>query len=622
MGIEDQDKRIRDLLDECLSQHFGVQDEGFHRFIEDNADYLDLTSGDVLIRQGDTSNAVYFLLSGHLRAILDAPNGTSTALGEIGRGETVGELALFTGKPRGANVVATRDSIVAKIEASILEEAIGKKPQVAFKITRQIIDRYERNQALTPPPAASVNITVLPITPNVDLDSFTAKLVELRKRKGRNTLVIDSHYVDSELGGLDKPDVVLPRGRVSLSLSDLELKHSGLIFVANPSERSWCETAVHHSDEVILVADAKKNPDVSQIEKELLEGREHLRAQTTLVLLHKDDQKSPMHTSKWLDVRHVTRHVHVRKNNKLDYARLNRILLGQATGLVLAGGGARGMAHLGVMSALGEAGLHFDFIGGTSAGAIMGSFLAMDVKPKDLEGATRDVFLNSPFGNISGDYNLVPMLSILKGQRAWSVSRKAVMDNAGADIDMEDSWINFFVIASNFTSHEERVLKRGNLARNVMASFAIPGLMPPILIDGELMFDGGSFNNFPVDHMRQQGARHIVGVDLLSDYKIQHELDEIPSSPSVLWDKLKKSKKRRYGRLPSLPATLLTATVVTSIARQKMLRDHVDILFQPNTRGVGLLDWDKYDLLFQRSKEDALRQLESLDAEVLQKYNE
>lgn len=136
------------------------------------------------------------------------------------------------------------------------------------------------------------------------------------------------------------------------------------------------------------------------------------------------------------------------------------------------------------------------------------------------------------------------------------------------------------------------------------------------------MFDGGSFNNFPVDHMRQQGARHIVGVDLLSDYKIQHELDEIPSSPSVLWDKLKKSKKRRYGRLPSLPATLLTATVVTSIARQKMLRDHVDILFQPNTRGVGLLDWDKYDLLFQRSKEDALRQLESLDAEVLQKYNE
>ena len=622
MGHTEQARRLRQLLDSCLIRYFGVEDAEFHKFIEDNAEYVDLTSGDVLIRQGDQSNAVYFLLSGHLRAIVDMPNGRSVPVGEIGRGETVGELALFTGKPRGANVLAIRDSIVAKIESDIVERAIGKKPQVALKITRQIIERYERTQAISTPPSVPVNVTILPITPGIDVHSFVSRITDIRRAKGEDICVIDSEYVTRELGGLDRPDVALPRGKVSLSLSDLELKHTGLFFTADPSDSAWCHTAVHHSDEIILLADAAASPDVSEIEKDLLGGQENLRAQTTLVLLHKDNTQSPQGTARWLEPRKVNRHFHIRKTYAPDYARLNRILSGTATGLVLAGGGARGMAHLGIMSALGEAGLEFDYIGGTSAGAIMGSFAAMDVKLENIKNVTRDIFVNSPFGAISGDYNVIPFLSLIKGERALKVSHKAVLDNAGADIDMEDSWKTFFVIASNFTTHQEQVLTRGNFARNVVASFSIPGLMPPSLKDGQLLFDGGSFNNFPVDQMRKLGVRHIIGVDLLSDVVREHDIDAVPSSPTVLKDKLRGRKKQKYRRLPSLPNTLLTASVVTSMARQKQLREHVDILFQPDTRGVGLLDWKKYDILFSRAKAEAETQLESLSASRLKPFRD
>jgi len=622
MKSHEQDRLLRDLLDGCLTRYFGVEDKDFHSFIEDNAKYVDLTSGDILIRQGEICDAVYFLLSGHLRALIDTADGKTVPVGEIGRGETVGELALFTGKPRGANVVAIRDSIVVKVPGYILEKAIGKKPQIALKITRQIIERYERLQAISAPPSIAVNLTFLAITPGVDIDGFVSRIVDIRKQKGETIRVIDSDYVDQNLGGLERPDVFLPRGSVSLALGDMELQHSGLFFIADPSDRAWCHTAVHHSDEVILIAKASAVPDISKIETELLGGHENLRAQTTLVLLHDDKCQSPRHTANWLKVRNVTRHFHIRRHKSADYARLNRILSGCATGLVLAGGGARGMAHLGVMSALGEFGLKFDFIGGTSAGAIMGSFAAMGVKPENLKAVTRDIFMDSPFGNISGDYNVPPLLSLIKGHRAWKISHKAVMDNAGADIDMEDSWKTFFAIASNFTTHKEQVLTRGNLARNVVASFSIPGLMPPSLIEGDLLFDGGSFNNFPVDHMRKMGAKYIVGVDLLSDIIHKHDLDALPTSGAVLWDKLRARKKQKYKRLPSLPNTLLTASVVTSMARQKQLRSHVDILFNPDTRGISLLDWKKFDVLFDRAKADAIEQLQTLDEKIIGKFQD
>jgi len=272
------------------------------------------------------------------------------------------------------------------------------------------------------------------------------------------------------------------------------------------------------------------------------------------------------------------------------------------------------------MTALGEFGMEFDFIGGTSAGAIMGSFAAMGVKAENLREATRDIFMNSPFGKISGDYNFIPYFSVIKGNRAYKVSHKAVMDNAGTDIDMEDCWKTFFAIASNFTTHKEQALSNGNLARNVLASFSIPGLMPPTIKDGDLLFDGGSFNNFPVDHIRKLGAKYIVGIDLLSDRVLKHETTQLPKMQNLFLDKLRSKKKQKYRRLPTLPNTLLTASVITSMARQKQFRPHVDILFQPNTQGVSLLDWQKYDLIFERARTDALAQLETLDDKLIRNF--
>ena len=132
--------------------------------------------------------------------------------------------------------------------------------------------------------------------------------------------------------------------------------------------------------------------------------------------------------------------------------RIGRIISGRGIGLVLAGGGAKGFAHVGVMRALEEAGIEVDFVGGTSIGAVMGMVLALDLDAGKIAAAVHKAFLRHPQGNITGDYNLIPLVSLIKGLRSHSAMATAVRDAAGADIDTEDTWKTFFAIASNFST--------------------------------------------------------------------------------------------------------------------------------------------------------------------------
>ena len=274
--------------------------------------------------------------------------------------------------------------------------------------------------------------------------------------------------------------------------------------------------------------------------------------------------------------------------------RIGRIVSGRAIGLVLAGGGARGFAHVGVMKALEEAGIEVDFVGGTSIGAVMGMVLALDLDAGKIAAAVHKAFLRHPQGNITGDYNLIPLVSLIKGLRSHSAMATAVRDAAGADIDTEDTWKTFFAIASNFSTGAETILSRGSLTRNVIASYAVPGALPPVFIGGNMMFDGGTFNNFPADVMAQLGAGKIIGVDLSTDHGRTFDIDRLPGTLALLRDKLRPRAKQLY-RLPSVPETLLELSFITSIPKQKAVRKFVDLLFQPPIADIGLLDWKHYD---------------------------
>jgi NTE family protein len=109
-----------------------------------------------------------------------------------------------------------------------------------------------------------------------------------------------------------------------------------------------------------------------------------------------------------------------------------------------------------------------------------------------------------------------------------------------------------------------------------------------------MMFDGGTFNNFPVDAMARLGAGQIIGVDLSTDHGRIFEIDRIPAPSRTCSTNSGPEKKQRY-RLPTVPETLLTSSFISSLSKQKSMRKFADLLFQPRIELVGLLEWKRYE---------------------------
>jgi NTE family protein len=264
---------------------------------------------------------------------------------------------------------------------------------------------------------------------------------------------------------------------------------------------------------------------------------------------------------------------------------------GTAIGLVLAGGGARGIAHIGVFRALEEAGISIDSIGGTSIGSVMASCVARDWGWEQTLEENRRVFASNP----TSDFNLFPFVSLLAGRK---VDR--IFGGSFGDHLIEELWLPFFCVSANYSQACEMVHTRGNLKRAILASMAIPGVFPPIISGNDLLVDGAMLNNMPVDVMARTGVSNIIAVDLRPDDKQRIELgfDQVPGTWQLLLDRLKPHARRRYP-LPSMLTTLVTATTLNSQLKMSQVCADVDLLFNPPVQRFGLLEWKSYELIIE-----------------------
>lgn len=611
----DPDLQQRDaLLQTVLRDYFASDNAAILNTIRSEAEYVDLVSGEILLRQGDISDDVYFVLSGRLHAFSETDSGARKILGEIGRGETIGELALFTGEPRSATILAVRDTLLVKVTRAMIERAILQHPEIEMSMMRVVIRRFRERERQAP--LVPVNICILPVTSGADAADFARSLRNAQAAKAGSVTVVTADDVARHFGITRDPSSEQRNDALAGYIDEIEAQSRGVYLAADGGDTAWTRFCLRHADEVLLLADAGHDPGLSAVEQAFLSPAAPISiARQTLVLLHKADTTIPTGTARWLNARPDARHFHIRPQSPADMRRLARIVSGRGVGLVLSGGGARGFAHLGVIKALEEAGIPVDILGGSSIGAVMGMVLALGRSADEVAAAVRKAFLEHPRGNVTGDYNFIPLVSLIKGARTRSAMTQAVRDATGRDaIDSEDCWTTFFTIASDFSAGSEAVLLRGDLTRNVGASYAIPGALPPVFVGGHMMYDGSTFNNFPVDVMARLGAGRIIGVDLSVDRGQVFDIDCVPGTLALLRDKLKPRAKRRY-RLPSVPETMLRSSFITSISKQKEMGKFTDLLFQPRVPECRLLDWSRFDEMVAAGYSQARQMLAGLTDE-------
>lgn len=614
------------LLSATLQEIFGEIEPELMARIRPRMETENLPGGQILMRQGDPSDSIYLVLSGRLRASFADADGQVLVLGEIGRGEPIGEMGVISQEPRGATITALRDCVLLRLGAQDFTDLLQTWPNVALPLARKLIERLSRSNRNRSAQRHVINICLLPLHAQLDAqalgDTLRSHLEQQLARSASQAsgaqfpiALITRASMNSALGdGAADTEVSQAEQyhRLLAWMDDNELRHTMQVLVADRDDTAWTRLCLRHADHVLLLADAQAEVTLTEVERRHMVRESPAMALTqSLLLLQPQDQRVPVRTHRWLDARaHIPvqglSHFHVRENNQADWGRLARILAGQATGLVLAGGGARGFAQLGVMQALEERGIEWDMAGGTSMGAVMSAYAALDLDAHLVTELAARAFANNP----TGDFNWLPILSVIRGGRLAAVIRDAVTHALGKPVDIEDLWKPYFCVASNYSRGQVQVMRRGDLAKAVTASVSIPAALPPVLWNGDLLTDGGTFNNFPVDIMRASGAARVIGVDMSRDRYRPLKLGAMPSSLELFIDRfLRPRARRKYRGLPNLAAIVFNVAAMSSQSHEKRMRFELDLSFTPDVSRIGMLEWRAFQAAVETGLQHAREKL-------------
>jgi NTE family protein len=270
-------------------------------------------------------------------------------------------------------------------------------------------------------------------------------------------------------------------------------------------------------------------------------------------------------------------------------------MTGQAVGLVLGGGGARGFAHLGVIKALRGAGIPIDLIGGTSMGAVVGSGVALEWDDKLIYDIMRKAFVTS---NPVNDYT-VPVVALIRGRKVSQRLRQIF-----GDLAIEDLWRPFFAVACNLTKGATEVQRTGPLWRALRATVALPGVMPPVVVNREILVDGGVINNLPVDVMSNLGRGPVIGVDVAKDPALT--CDDENLEDLSLWQMLRRGERNR----PGILSVLMRSGTVSSAAQSQLGRSRANLYLAPELEDIDMLDWQAMDTVIERGYRCTIAELD------------
>jgi len=492
-------------------------------------------------------------------------------------------------------------------------------------------------------------VAVLPVSRNVPIDGFARKLHSALESIGSPTSYLNQASISNTLG--KHAFTRMGKLKTAAWLADQEQRYKIVLYVADSSVgSSWTQTCVRQADYVLVVG-LCDDPSMGEYERLLLSMKTTARKE--LVLLHPDRSVAPGSTREWLKTRPwVHQHIHVElpglkisvpkptnttpqdpaavaalKNLKDrvqseiqkyrgsrpdvtaqrlpytdDFARLARRICGISIGLVLGGGGARGISHLGVLRALEENGIPIDHIGGTSIGALVGGLYAKEVDL--ISSSARTKQFSGRLGNIWRLLSDVtyPLVAYTTGHEFNRSLYKAFYD-----LHIEDMWLPFFCNTANITTSRMEIHETGYAWRFIRASMSLVGLVPPLCDNGNMLVDGGYLDNLPVSTMFDVGASVVVACDVgsLDDNSPRNFGDTVSGWWLMImrWNPF--SNARTIPAIPEIQSRLAYVSSVQTLEEAKVTRGCLYMAMP--VQEYGTLQWGKFEEIQEKGYQSAMR---------------
>jgi EmrB/QacA subfamily drug resistance transporter len=495
-----------------------------------------VAAGEYLFHEGDAPDGIYAVRAGRLQAMRGGK-----VLAEHARGELIGELGVLTAAPRAASIRARRDSELVRFPRAELDELLGKGPELALAVSRRLAERLQGGAAAEASGSAAP-VTIAFVGAGAPAALTAAGFAQTLGRLGTLAVLTAAHAAHDRTAELDRA----------------ERTNDRVLLVADPDADGgeWTRFAMAQADRVVLsggaIPPARLPVPVDGAELLLPDGADRRGWARTL------PADAAYHVS----------------YGAAGADALARRLAGRSLGLVLGGGGARALAHVGVAEEIERSGLAVDRVGGTGLGALVAALMATGIDAAEVDARVYDELVRrNPFG----DYHL-SRTSLIRGRRV-----REMLDRLFGDALIQELPLPFFAVSADLAAGERVVHRTGRVADAVLAALSIPGLMEPVAAGGRLLTDAGSLDNLPVEVMVERREGPVVAVDV-------SERDRGP----VL---IEPARGADGAALPGVRDALARAAVLGSLAAAEEARRLATVVVAPEGDGVGLLEFHQVDEL-------------------------
>uniref|UniRef100_H3GBN6 PNPLA domain-containing protein n=1 Tax=Phytophthora ramorum TaxID=164328 RepID=H3GBN6_PHYRM len=494
-------------------------------------------------------------------------------------------------------------------------------------------------------------VAVLSLTKLTKIQTFCSHL-EMSLKTLASVETVSSQKAKAFLGEQWISNSRVSRANLTAWMGDIESSNELVIYEADPQLTAWTKLCIRQADHILLLC-SDTHPQqafVSDMVSILEDAWDKRDAEINVVRIREKDwtltaleaaakQEAngssrsyalkkklrlemdspllprfilPMEKYEWISGFHNVQVPFA--EHRSDFMRLGRRITGNAVGLVLGGGGARGLAHLGVLRALQECGIHVDVVGGTSIGAFIGGIYALH--PNNLSLVESKVVqlstgLSSIFEKLR-DLTL-PISSFFNGTR-FNQSIRAHF----YDLSIEDLMLNYFCVSTDIAKSRMSVHRSGPAWKYVRASMSLQGYFPPISENGSLLLDGGYMNNLPADVMKEEGGiKYIFAVDVGSEARTDfYDYGSALSGWWLLWNKLNPFAKTVA--VPSMGDVSAALAYVSSEQHKVRIREEcVDLYLRPPVNDYGTLEFNKMEEIIEVGYKYALPRIQAWVARVL-----
>lgn len=524
--------------------------------------WFGLPGGTLLPRDGENDHALFLVLTGSLGVLAADAKGEQRQVAHIGAGETVGEMSLISGDPHSAQLVALRDTELLRIGAHDFKQLVARHPRVMFNLAQIIVRRLQETTHRPVDSARPRTFAIIPLQDGLEDEPIAQRLAAALVEMGSKAAVIASAAAEQSADWF----------------TSVEMANDVVFYCGQTPDSAWTNLCMRQADRIFLLARVDRPLPLRPLDLPAFKGR--AAGPFQLLLLHPEGKSGSVPEHFALRSGLFESHHHVRVGVAEDIQRLARFISGRAVGLVLAGGGARGFAHIGIIKALMEASVPFDHLGGTSMGAIIAAGLALEWSLDELSERMRAAFVAT---NPLSDFTL-PLIALVRGRKVSNLLREHY-----GDTRIEEMPKPFFCVSSDLTTGRIHVHREGLLWRALRASVALPGILPPIIQHGHLLVDGGVMNNLPVDVMAEHGHGPIIASDVTGELDL-HASDDRYGERSI-WSLMARGMRGS----PSIVSILMRSGTVGSEAQRRLVREQADYLFEPPLVDVGLRDWRSFD---------------------------